>query len=107
MESFNFTLEREVSIEIRGRRSTGKLRVGGIEKTDSADPDGFWVCYWSLDEIHPSVGKIYGVDALDALLNCIQFLRTLIERHKEAGYRVWWNAEGDDAGLVPPVVKNE
>jgi hypothetical protein len=102
MISFNFTLERDLHFEIGGRRSTGKLRVGKIEKTDRADPGGFWVCYWSLDEIHPSEGKIYGVDALDSFLNCIQFLQMLVARHKAAGYRVWWNVEGDDAGLVPP-----
>ena len=102
MESFSFTMERELQFEVGGRRSVGKLRIGGIEKTDAGDPDAFWSCCWSLDEIHPTKGKIYGIDPLDAFLNCIQFLKLLIERHKESGYRVWWNAEGDDGGLCSP-----
>ncbi|SRR6266404_9800372 len=102
MEALNFTLERNLNFEIAGQRSVGKLKVGGIEKCDGAGVGGFWVCYWSLDEIHPNRGRIYGVDALDAFLNCIQFLKVLIARHEELGYRIWWNEAGDEAGLVAP-----
>jgi hypothetical protein len=101
--SFDFVLERDLNFEIEGKFSQGKLRVGGIERNPAADGDALWICYWSLDEIHPARGKIYGVDPLDAFLNCTQFLKSLIERHKAIGYRVWWNEVGDDGGLTEPV----
>jgi hypothetical protein len=101
--SFDFVIERELNFEIEGKRSRGKLRVGGIEKANATDTEALWVCYWSLDEIHPTKGRIYGVDPLDSFLSCTQFLKTLIDQHKAIGYRVWWNEEGDDAGLVAAV----
>lgn len=97
------TFSREMHFRIKGVESLGRLLVGGIEECKSEAKRGFWVCYWSLSNIHPEKGKIYGVDPLDALLNCIQFIIRLIEHHKEVGYEVWWNTEGDVGGLVPPV----
>lgn len=99
LKDIGFT--RELHFRIRGVESLGLLCIGGIEKCLTEQNNSLWLCYWSLSQIHPEKGKIYGVDPLDAFLNCTQFIICLITEHKEAGYEVWWNVEGDHAGLTP------
>ena len=94
----DFSITRVLQFEIRGKYSTGKLYIGGLRR-DSEEEDGFWACDWSLDEIHPKVGKINGIDGLDALLNCVLFVTNLIQRHASIGYEIWWHEKGDMAGL--------
>jgi hypothetical protein len=100
MDFKEITFSRKLHFRVRGVKSQGLLCIGGVEKCKDKKKDGFWVCYWSLFKIHPEKGKIYGVDALDAFLNCIQFIIRLIEEHRKAGYEVWWNVKGDLAGLT-------
>jgi hypothetical protein len=98
MNELTLPFERKLHIRSDGRETMGLLRIG------SPDPQvrngkGFSVCYWSFAEIHPEIGKIYGLDPLDAFLNCVDFIRQLIQKHKTIGSTVWWQEEGDDGGL--------
>ena len=101
MKELEFKIERQLSFRVRGQLKSGKLCIGGLQKDSRSERDSPWICFWSLSEIHPETGNIYGEDPLDALLNCVRFLINLIEKHKSNGIEVWWNREGDLARLTP------
>jgi hypothetical protein len=104
---FTFRIQRELHFRIRGVSSRGVLALGGLKQEASGGREGGWTCFWSLDNIHPKVGKIYGEDPLGALLNCINFLTTLIKEHEDLGWQIWWLQEGDRGGLGDMVSTKE
>ncbi len=92
-----FRVTREINIRFHGIESKATIAIGGLQATDKPD---WWICYWSIDVIHPEQGKIYGVDAMDALFNCMRFIVDLIKDHIAIGYEVWWEVQGDEGGFV-------
>src|SRR5205809_3708869 len=89
-------IERSLNFRIDGKTAQGFLKVGDLRKKESeSNLAECWACSWSLSEIHPETAEVCGEDPLDALLNCLRLIRTLIENHKSIGYEVWWLAEGD------------
>ena len=48
----------------------------------------------------PSGSWIYGADPLDAITKALDFLSSLIPGSEDDGLVVWWQAEGDHAGLT-------
>lgn len=55
-----------------------------------------WRCQWSLSKTSPSRQPVYGEDALDALINCLVFLKTTL---LEDGSNASWLEPGDEIGL--------
>ena len=99
MNTLGFRLERELHFRIRGRPSTGKLVVGGISWLEAKKK---WGCEYSLAHVDPEGGCICGADQLDALSKAFDFLSSLIRGSEDDGLVVWWQAEGDHAGLTFP-----
>jgi hypothetical protein len=100
MESeFGFVLERRLYFSVQGVESQGMLRIGGLKETQGPAGSRCWICLWSLDKIHPHPGRIYGEDALDALVKCLEFLVELLKQHESLGTVIWWLERGDYGGL--------
>ena len=95
----NLVLERELHFSFNGKESRGLLRIGGVTQPATDVENGFWTCFWRLDVIHPEQGKIYGLDAMDALRNCFEFIRQLIASHLAIGYEIWWFEKNDQGGF--------
>ena len=95
-----FRLERELQFRIGGEHSTGKLFVGDLTWQEDRKR---WACHWSLAQVHPEVGRLYGADPLDALTATLDFLSSLIRGSEDDGLIVWWQTEGDHAGLTFPM----
>jgi hypothetical protein len=99
MKNIDFRLERDLNFRIGGEHSTGKLFVGDLVWQEDKKR---WACHWSLAYVHPEIGRIYGLDPLAALTNTLDFLSSLIRGSEDDGLIVWWQKEGDHAGLVFP-----
>jgi hypothetical protein len=99
MNILPFKLERELHFRIRGQHSTGKLSVGGISWVEGKKK---WACDYSLGHVDPDGGRIYGADPIQALTATLDFLSSLIRGSEDDGLIVWWQVEGDHAGLTFP-----
>jgi hypothetical protein len=99
MKHIDFRLERELHFRIRGEYSTGKLFVGDLALQEDKKR---WACHWSLAHVHPEVGRIYGADPLAALTATLDFVSSLIRGSEADGLVIWWQTEGDHAGLTFP-----
>jgi len=93
---YNFRVTREVNIKYGEVESKATIRIGGLQATEAPD---WWICHWTIDIIHPEQGKIYGIDAMDALFNCMLFIQKLIRDHIKNGYEIWWETKGDNGGF--------
>jgi len=58
-----------------------------------------WGCRVFLSEVMLREHIVYGVDEIDAIANSIRYLKMLIAKHKEMGWKIWWIEEGDDGCL--------
>ncbi len=104
MSTLPFKLERELHFRISGQPSTGKLSIGDITWLDERK---IWACHWSITHIHPEVGRIYGADPIEALTRTLDFLSSLIRDSEDDGLTVWWQVEGDHAGLIFSLCENQ
>jgi hypothetical protein len=104
MSELPFKIERELHYRIKGQPSSGKLFIGDIEYLDASRR---WACHWSLAHIHPEIGRIYGADSLEALTRTLDFISSLIRGSEEDGLIVWWQVEGDHAGLTFPLCEDQ
>ena len=104
MDAIEFRLERELQFRISGQHSAGKLFVGDL--TWQQD-NKRWACHWSLAHVHPEIGSFYGADPLAALTTTLDFLSSLIRGSEDDGLIVWWQAEGDHAGLTFPMSEGQ
>ena len=104
MNPLPFKFERELHFRIRGQSSTGKLTVGGVNWVEAKKK---WACDYSLAHVDPVGGCIYGTDPLNALSNTLDFLSILIRGSEDDGLIVWWQAEGDHAGLTFPLSEDQ
>lgn len=100
MNPVEFRLERQLHFRIGGEYSTGKLFVGDVTWQEDKKQ---WACHWSLAHVHPEIGKLYGDDPLAAILATLDFLSILIRGSEDDGLVVWWQMEGDHAGLTFPL----
>ena len=96
----NLKLERNLTFIIEGQTKTGTLVIGDLEWLESKSK---WACHWSISYIHPEVGRIYGLDPLDALTKALDFLSSLIRGSERDGLEVWWRQKGDHVGLTFPL----
>jgi hypothetical protein len=88
-------LSRTLHFIVNGEVETGLLQIEGVEQLSESK----WVCYWSLSYVNPERAKMYGKDPLDALNNCLKFIADLIHGSEEDGLKIWWQVEGDHAGM--------
>lgn len=96
-----FELVRDVHIRVRGRHRRGKLVIGAPKrKPHNGKLAPTWACSYAITGIDDVGTEICGEDPLDALVNCLRFVRKLIEKHKSIGYEVWWLEEGDNGCLA-------
>lgn len=100
MNIIEFKLERNLQFRIGGELSTGKLYVGDLAWQEDKQQ---WACHWSLAHVHPEIGRVYGADPLSALTTALDFLSILIRGSEDDGLVVWWQTEGDHAGLTFPL----
>jgi hypothetical protein len=100
LDAIEFRLERELQFRIRGEHSAGKLFVGDLTWEEDKKR---WACHWSLAHVHPEVGCLYGADSLAAFTATLDFLSILIRGSEDDGLVVWWQTEGDHAGLTFPL----
>ena len=102
MIQIDFKIERELNFRIGGQHVKGKVFVGDIF---FQEPNNRWACHWSLSHLHHGVSLIYGKDPLDALINTLDFLATFIRGSEVDGYAIWWQSEGDNAGMRFPITE--
>ena len=100
LNPIEFRLERELQFRIGGQHVTGKLFVGDLKWQEDRKR---WACHWSITHVHPEIGSLYGPDPLAALVTTLDFLSTLIRGSEDDGLVVWWQTEGDHAGLTFPL----
>ena len=101
MNETSFKIEREVHVRMNGRQSTEKFSIGGLRKKDKEGKLAeCWVCSCSFPLLFSQPANICGEDPLNAFMNCIRFLRGLIQNHKTLGYEISWIEKGDDGGLT-------
>lgn len=98
--NIEFRLERELQFRIVGEHFTGKLFVGDVTWQEDKQR---WACHFSMAVVHPEVAKLYGSDPLAAVVNTLDFLSTLIRGSEADGLVIWWQTEGDHAGLTFPL----
>ena len=90
-----FPLKRTIHVRRNGSRVQGELRIGDVWQLD----DGRWACGFFVPVIAEYPGKVYGDDPLQSLTRCLGFLNDLIHKHEADGWEIWWQHEGDHAGL--------
>jgi hypothetical protein len=91
-----FPIRRTINVRHNGSHVRGELTVGDIRQLE----DGRWACGFFVPAIAEYPSKIYGDDPLQALTRCLWFLNDLIRKHEADGWEVWWQHEGDHAGLT-------
>ena len=99
-EFFSLRLERVLHFQLSDQETTGTLFVGDIRWQEEKKK---WVCHWSLSNVHPEIGQIYGDDPLDALIKTLDFLSVLIRGSENDGLIVWWQNRNDHAGILFPL----
>jgi len=97
--SIDINLRRKLQFVIRGERKEGELFVGDLQYDVERNR---WHCHWSLSFVHPEIGRMFGDDPLSALTTALDFVSGLIRGSEEDGLIVWWQYEGDHAGLTFP-----
>jgi hypothetical protein len=95
MSAADFQFERPLHFVIAGRHETGHVRIGPIEKMES----GKWACYWSISQVHPEPGRLWGDDPLQAFNRVMHVVGRLLRGSEEDGLVVWWQFEGDHGGF--------
>jgi hypothetical protein len=102
MASIPLSFVRELQFEINGERRTGKLTIRELSFSPAKQK---WECHWSLDHLYPDAVSFTGDDALDALIRTLDFAASLIRSSNADGYKVFWQYDGDNAGLLFPLWK--
>ena len=54
-----------------------------------------WACVWSMDYLFERGGHVYGMDPLDAIINCLRMAESLMRSASQDGVEIWWLDEGD------------
>jgi hypothetical protein len=107
MNEMSFKMEREVHVRLKGREFTETFSIQGFSKKNKeGDLDECWVCSCSFPLLFSQSTNICGEDPLNAFMNCLAFLRRLIQGHKSLGYEIWWIEEGDDGGLAETITES-
>jgi hypothetical protein len=101
--SYNFRLERPLHFRIGDALTLGQLFVGDIQWLDDRKA---WACHWSISHVHPEIGRLYGGDPLQALTATLDFVASLIRGSERDGLVVWWQQEGDHAGMTFPLCED-
>ena len=91
---------RKIKFKFGGVEKDGELFAGNVKWSEEKEK---WACSWSVSEIHPEIGVLYGSDPLDALIRTLDFLSILIRGSEEDGLAVWWSQPGDHCGLQFPL----
>ena len=86
--------QRDIHIKNNGTIVNTVLTIGPITPIC----EGKWTCRIRLPLICEDT-SIYGTDGLAALLNCIFFAKELMRQSAQNDTMVYWNYEGDLAGL--------
>jgi hypothetical protein len=87
-------LTRQFFFEKDGKTFPAELRINRVEKLHERK----WICYWSCDYVCDE-GRIWGEDALHAIMNCIKLIRELLEGCERTGMQYWWKYRGDKCYL--------
>jgi hypothetical protein len=87
---------RELNFEIKGEKRRGKL---SIESLNFNDKKKKWECRWSLDHLYSNTVSFTGDDPLSALVRTLEFASDFVRGSNEDGFKVYWQFEGDNAGL--------
>ena len=96
MNEIPLTLVRELTYEIKGELLKGKL---SIESLNFNTEKNMWECRWSLDHLYENTVSFAADDALGAVVRTVEFASDLIRGFNADGYKVYWQYEGDNAGL--------
>src|SRR5579859_5901107 len=97
MSSFS----RKLNFRLCERSWSGNAVISGpVEEPAKGDHLACWYCFFELSEICPIPGKVYGEDSIDAFINALKQIHTLIQKHRELGYEVWWETEGDGGHFI-------
>ena len=97
MNEVRLEFVRHLNFRIGGKLREGKLVIHRIKRMEGDSE--CWACHWFLTDFSPEDAKTYGDDPLDALLNCVRFISSLIDTEKKRGNAIWWKQEDDRAGL--------
>ena len=96
MNEIPLKLSRELEFEIRGERIKGKLLIESLNFNEAKQK---WECRWSLDHLYPSTVSFTGDDPPDALIRTLEFASDFVRGSNEDGFKVFWQFDGDNAGL--------
>ena len=99
-QSTDLAFERELTFVIRNERQKGRIFDGNPEWLEQKNK---WACHWSISHIHPELGRMYGLDPLDAFTKTLDFLSSLIRGSEQDGLQIWWREPGDHAGITFPL----
>jgi hypothetical protein len=95
-----FSVERRLKYIEGGEEMIANLQITGPENLTSAEGMAErWHCRWSLTPVHPTGGRCYGEDPLQAITNCLAFLRLLFADYNRKGLSIFWFKEGDLGGF--------
>jgi hypothetical protein len=93
-------VERQLKYIEAGQEMSVNLQIEGPEHIASAEGMAErWYCRWSLTPLHPTGGRSYGEDPLQAITNCIAFLRHLFANYDRRGLSIYWLQKGDLGGF--------
>jgi hypothetical protein len=91
-----FKLSRRLSISLNGIVNTATLSICAPRSTPA---NNAWACECGIEGIIYPPRKIYGEDALDALLNCLSFCRDSLRDFCTEDRLVWWLEQGDEGAI--------
>jgi hypothetical protein len=97
MNEIRLGIARDLKLRIGGQLRQGRLAIHSIKKLDGEDE--CWACHWFLTDLSPQDARTFGDDPLDALLNCVRFISSVIDNEMKHGNAIWWKQEDDKAGL--------
>src|SRR5690606_9555366 len=87
---------RELKLQIKGRSLKGNLSIESLNFNEAKQK---WECRWSLDHLYPSTVGFTGDDPLAALTRTLEFVSDFIRDSNADGFKIYWQSEGDNAGL--------
>ena len=96
MNEIPLKFRRELEFEIRGERRKGMLSIESLNFNEAKQK---WECRWSLDHLYSNTVSFTGDDPLGALIRTLEFASDFIRGSNEDGFKVYWQFEGDNAGL--------
>jgi hypothetical protein len=96
MNEIALNLVRELKFEIAGEPRIGKLAIHALNFNTEKNK---WECHWSLDHLYPDTVSFTGDDPLAALVRTLKFASEFIRGSNEDGHKVYWQYDGDNAGL--------